>query len=310
MPFYPCYTPILDMQARKYFRQQALFADWPAPPNVRAVATTRDGSLWTESSPYGFNLGTRCGDDPATVADNRVFLREALALPAEPRWLHQVHGKNVVALDCPRPGPPPHAGEGGERAAQTDCTPLPLVGKGAGRAFPGPDPGVDGGIGAQEPDADAAVTRTPGVVLAILTADCLPVLFCAEDGSEIAAAHAGWRGLSAGVLENTLRAMHSRHEKVLAWLGPAIAAQSYEVGDEVRDAFLAHDSAASVAFTATRPGHWLCDLYELARQRLHAAGVTHVFGGDLDTFTDPRLHSYRRDGAKSGRMASLIWVAP
>lgn len=162
----------------------------------------------------------------------------------------------------------------------------------------------------EEPEADAAVTRSPGVVLAIQTADCLPVLLCADDGAEIAAAHAGWRGLAAGVLENTLGAMRSPRANIMAWLGPAIAAQSYEVGDEVRDAFLAHDPASASGFVATRPGHWTCDLYQLARQRLRAAGITRIHGGDFDTFTDLRLHSYRRDGAQSGRMASLIWVAP
>ena len=161
-----------------------------------------------------------------------------------------------------------------------------------------------------ELEADAAVTRTPGVVLTIKTADCLPVLFCADNGLEIAAAHAGWRGLSAGVLENTLAAMQAPRQNIMAWLGPAIAAQSYEVGDEVREAFLAHDPVAASAFTATRPGHGLCDLYGLARQRLHAAGVTRIFGGGYDTFTDPRLHSYRRDGAHSGRMVSLVWILP
>ena len=161
----------------------------------------------------------------------------------------------------------------------------------------------------EEPEADAAVTRSPGVVLAIQTADCLPVLLCADDGAEIAAAHAGWRGLAAGVLENTLGAMRSPRANIMAWLGPAIAAKSYEVGDEVRDAFLAHDPEAAAAFIATRPGHWTCDLYQLARQRLRAAGITRIHGGGFDTFTNPRLHSYRRDGARSGRMASLIWVA-
>jgi YfiH family protein len=158
-----------------------------------------------------------------------------------------------------------------------------------------------------EPEADAAVTRMPGVVLAIQTADCLPVVFAVDDGSEIAAAHAGWRGLSAGVLESTLGAMQSPRESILAWLGPAIAAPSYEVGDEVRDAFLARDPEAASAFQATQPGHWLCDLYALARQRLHAAGITRIYGGGADTFADPRLHSYRRDGEHSGRMASLVW---
>jgi len=104
--------------------------------------------------------------------------------------------------------------------------------------------------------------------------------------------------------------MQDQRENIIAWLGPAIAALSYEVGAEVREAFLARDGDAASAFTATRPGHWSCDLYELARQRLRAAGVTRIFGGDLDTFSNPRLHSYRRDGARSGRMASLLWVLP
>jgi len=238
-----------------------IIPDWPAPPGVRAVTSTRDAPVRGSQSPFGFNVGTRCGDDPEAVAQNRTFLRDTLSLPSEPRWLRQVHGTRVAV-----------------------------------------EPAKD------EPEADAAVARTPGTVLAIQTADCLPVLFCNGDGSEIGAAHAGWRGLSAGVLENTLAAMHAPREKVLAWLGPAIAAQSYEVGDEVRDTFLTHDSAAASAFTATRPGHWLCDLYALASQRLRAAGVTRICGGGFDTFTDSRLHSYRRDGARSGRMVSLIWI--
>ncbi len=235
-----------------------ILPDWPGPSNVRAVTTTREGPA---RAPYGFNVGTRSGDNPAAVAKNRNFLREVLWLPAEPSWLWQVHGTRVVV------GP------------------------------------VD-----DEPQADAAVTRSPGVVLAIQTADCLPVLLAAQDGCEIAAAHAGWRGLSAGVLENTLATMHTPPSQILAWLGPAIAAGSYEVGDEVRDAFLAGDPAATSAFVATRAGHWSCDLYELARQRLRNAGVSRIAGGGFDTFRDPRLHSYRRDGANSGRMVSLAWI--
>ncbi len=235
--------------------------DWPAPPGVRAVTTTREAPGRGSQSPFGFNVGTRGGDDPEAVAQSRVFLRDALLLPSDPRWLRQVHGTRVAV-----------------------------------------EPAKD------EPEADAAVTRASGTVLVIQTADCLPVLFCNDHGSEIGAAHAGWRGLSAGVLEDTLAAMHAPREKVLAWLGPAIAAESYEVGDEVRDAFLARDPVAASAFTATRPNHWQCDLYALARQCLRAAGVTRIFGGGFDTFTDPRLHSYRRDGANSGRMASLVWV--
>jgi polyphenol oxidase len=159
-----------------------------------------------------------------------------------------------------------------------------------------------------EPQADAAVSHLPGTVLAILTADCLPVLFCSADGSEIAAAHAGWRGLAAGVLEATLTQLRSPRDQLLAWLGPCIGAASYEVGDEVRDAFLARDANASTGFVATRPGHWLCDLASLARARLLAAGVQQIHGGGFDTHADQRFYSYRREGARSGRFASLIWI--
>lgn len=159
-----------------------------------------------------------------------------------------------------------------------------------------------------EPQADAAFTSIPGVVLAIQTADCLPILLCAEDGTQIAAIHAGWRGLAAGVIEACVRRLATPPARLLAWLGPAIGPASYEVGDEVREAFLGHDARAEAAFTPTRPGHWRCDLYMLARQRLAAVGVIRVFGGSFDTFADARFYSYRRDGARSGRMASLIYI--
>lgn len=165
---------------------------------------------------------------------------------------------------------------------------------------------AEGPAGADEPVADAAVARGPGQVLAILTADCLPVLFASVDGQTIGAAHAGWRGLAAGVLENTVKAMGA--EGIRAWMGPAIGGGSYEVGEEVREAFVAHDPGAAEAFQLTRPGHWLCDLYTLARRRLAAAGVAEVSGGGFDTLTDDRLYSYRRDGAQSGRFASLVWT--
>lgn len=160
----------------------------------------------------------------------------------------------------------------------------------------------------EEPEADAAVARGAGVVLAILTADCLPILFCADDGSAIGAAHAGWRGLAGGVIEATLARLGVPASRVLAWLGPAIAAPSYEVGEEVRAAFVDAQAAAAHAFAPTRLGHWRCDLYALARQRLAAAGIKHVHGGDFDTFTDARFYSYRRD-RETGRFASLIWFA-
>ncbi len=157
------------------------------------------------------------------------------------------------------------------------------------------------------PNADAATTRSPGVVLAVLTADCLPLLVCAADGSEIAAIHAGWRGLAGGVIERCIERLRAPREKLLVWLGPAIGAPSYEVGTEVRDAFVAQSEQNASAFVPTRPGHWHCDLYALARRRLAALGVVRVHGGGFDTFADARFYSYRRD-ARTGRFASLIWI--
>lgn len=166
------------------------------------------------------------------------------------------------------------------------------------------DPGMD------EPQADAAVTSHANYVLAVLTADCLPVALAAEDGSEVAVAHAGWRGLAAGVLEATVAAMRTRPPRILAWLGPAAGPQAYEIGTEVREAFLQRDPAARAAFVVTRPGHWRIDLYELARQRLQATGITaaRIHGGGLCTIADPtRFYSHRRD-QRTGRMATLAWI--
>ena len=158
--------------------------------------------------------------------------------------------------------------------------------------------------------ADAAVTNVPDMPLAILTADCLPVLFAAQDGSEVGAAHAGWPGLSAGVLESTLNAMHTPPSRLLAWIGPAAGPRRYEVGENVFAAFVGPDAESARYFAPTRPGHWLADLPGLARHRLAKAGVQRVFGGTECTISDPaRWYSYRRDGA-TGRMASLIWISP
>ena len=159
-----------------------------------------------------------------------------------------------------------------------------------------------------EPRADAAFAREPERVLAVLTADCLPVLVAAADGGEIAVAHAGWRGLASGVLEATIAALRTPPERLLAWLGPCIGAASYEVGAEVREAFIDLDAGVAAAFLPTRPGHWTCDLAALARRRLGASGLTRIFGGGFDTRSDPRFYSYRRDGVASGRFASLIWI--
>jgi polyphenol oxidase len=174
------------------------------------------------------------------------------------------------------------------------------------------DTNLPDSVATSEPEADAAITDAPGTVLAILTADCLPVVFAADDGSEVAAAHAGWRGLSAGVLEATVAAMHAPPARLLAWLGPAAGPQAYEIGGDVREAFLDLDARAEPAFVATRPGHWRIDLYALARMRLQRAGMAPdtIHGGGLCTISDPaRFYSHRRD-ARTGRMATLVWRAP
>ena len=236
-------------------------ADWPAPPGVRALTTTRHG-LGVSQAPFdAFNLGARCGDDPGAVVENRRQLEAALRLPSAPRWLRQVHGVDVAR-----------------------------------------EPGFN------EPEADASVTSTLGTVLAILTADCLPVVFAAKDGSEVGAAHAGWRGLADGMLEATVAAMQAPADRLVAWLGPAAGRQAYEVGIDVFEAFVSRDAGAATAFAPTRPGHWKVDLYALARRRLAAVGVTDVHGGDLCTISDPsRFFSHRRDG-RSGRIATLAWI--
>ena len=244
--------------------------DWPAPAHVHALVTTRHGGV--SAAPFdSFNLGDHVQDDPAAVAANRAALESALnviAPCAAPLWLRQVHGVTVVT--------PPL-----DPAARRHWV----------------------------PEADAAQTDHPGVPITVMTADCLPVFFTDLAGSRVAVAHAGWRGLCDGVLEKT-----AEHfvvpEQVLVWLGPAIGPASFEVGDEVRAAFMAHDPAASEAFTAVpgRPGHWLGDLYQLARQRLARIGVTAVSGGGRDTLREQdTFFSFRRDG-RTGRMASVIWL--
>jgi hypothetical protein len=158
-------------------------------------------------------------------------------------------------------------------------------------------------------EADAALTDTPGVVCAVLTADCLPVLFCNRAGTRVAVAHAGWRGLAGGVLEASVDALETPPEDLHVWLGPAIGPTAFEVGDEVREAFVAQHATADSAFVPSPAGRWLADLYTLARLRLAACGVRSIHGGGECTFTDTqRFYSYRRDG-DTGRLASLIWLS-
>jgi YfiH family protein len=167
---------------------------------------------------------------------------------------------------------------------------------------------VDAAKAVDRPEADAAVARSAGAVCAVQAADCLPVLLADDAGTVVGAAHAGWRGLAAGVIEATLDEMKVPGERLLAWLGPAIGPAHYEVGAEVRDAFLARDAGAAAAFVPNRPGHWLLDLYAVARQRLAARGVSRVYGGGLCTYSDAaRFPSWRRDRTRE-RIAAFVWL--
>ncbi|MDP1864579.1 MAG: peptidoglycan editing factor PgeF [Thiobacillus sp.] len=168
---------------------------------------------------------------------------------------------------------------------------------------------VDAGSG--ELTADASVTRQAGCVCAVLTADCLPVLFCDRAGRVVAAAHAGWRGLAQGVLETTVAAMQVPPGEVLAWMGAAIGPDAFEVGEDVRQAFIQQHPEAAAAFVphpSGVPGKWLADIYQLARNRLNRVGVQAIYGGGRCTFNETaQFYSYRREGV-TGRMASLIWL--
>jgi polyphenol oxidase len=265
--------------------------DWVAPAGVRAAFTLRTGGV--SGAPYdSLNVGTHVGDVSAAVAENRRRLRERLRLPGEPVWLQQVHGVGVVELGDERAQAPAGRAEAG--AKLTRLSPV-----GAEAELP-PASGFA--------SADAAVTRVPGRVCVIQVADCMPVLFAARDGSAVGAAHAGWRGLAGGVLEETVRALGVPAADLIAWLGPTIGQPNFEVGDEVRTAFVSHDPGAVLAFKPNARGRWQCDLYSLARRRLAAVGVRNISGGGWCTYADAaRFFSYRRDG-KCGRMAALIWM--
>lgn len=168
---------------------------------------------------------------------------------------------------------------------------------------------VDAALSRPGVTADASFSREPGAVCAVMTADCLPVFFCSDDGDEIALAHGGWRGLAAGVLESTVNAMRTPPARILAWLGPAIGPGHFEVGEEVRAAFEEKNPTATQAFRPSAGDRWLADIYALARQQLKKTGVKNISGGNECTFQDhERFYSYRRDGHRSGRMASLIWM--
>ncbi|WP_144143383.1 peptidoglycan editing factor PgeF [Paraburkholderia sp. BCC1884] len=261
---------------------------WNVSPRVRALVTTRNGGMseppfgrWQDGVdlPGGLNLGMKAGDEPAAVAANRARLLH-LAGVEEAAWLEQIHGAGIVRAD--------------DVLAQTQAGGTPTR-------------------------ADASVTDRPGTVCVVMVADCMPVLICDEAGRAVGAAHAGWRGLAAGIVEQTAQRVAQlagvKAGGLHAYLGPAIGPSAFEVGPDVRDAFMngvdgAQREATANAFMAHpgNPGKYLADLPALAHLRLQRLGVTHITGGDLCTVTQrDRFYSYRRD-RETGRMAALIWL--
>ncbi len=253
-----------------------LVPQWPAPAHVHAVCSTRTGG--TSGAPYDtLNLGDHVGDAPAQVGANRIIFAQAIG--AKPVFLSQVHGVDCVTLS-------PNTAQGSV--------------------------------------ADACISTQSGIACTIMVADCLPVLLTDLNGSVVGAAHAGWRSLAGvngrGVLEVILERFKALRPadtsalapKIIAWLGPCIGPQAFEVGPEVRAAFVMHDPAAAALFTPHTPGKWWADLQGLARLRLAALGVQAIFGNDgsadwCSVSQPSRLFSHRRDGV-SGRMAACIWL--
>ena len=274
-----------------------LVPDWPAPANIHAASTMRTGGV--SQGPYAsLNPAAHVSDDMGLVRQNRQIIREMLDLPSEPVWLEQIHSNRAVKAVNPL---------------------YSSLRKG------------DEGIRQQ---ADASYTNEAGIVCVVMTADCLPLLVCSADGAQVSAIHAGWRGLLAGVISNTVSAMHNldnsfplKQEPVLlnnhginsqylkneagkhllVWLGPAIGPDCFEVGTEVRNAFLEKSTEFNTAFKKQNNNKWLADIYQMARIELAALGITEVYGGTHCTFTEhARFYSYRRE-AQTGRMVTLIW---
>lgn len=221
-------------------------------------------------SPWNtLNLAYHVGDNPIAVQQNWQMLSALLRFPSTPQLLQQVHGTEVVDAS-------------------------------------------DNGAFLQ---ADGCYSDQPGLVCTVMTADCLPILICSRQGAEVAALHAGWRGLADGVVARGIARFNSSPEQLMAWLGPAISQAHFEVGEDVYKAFQKNESVwgsreeIESCFRTTKPGHWQCDLYALARLALNSLGVRRIFGGQFCTFSDADLfYSYRRDG-QTGRMASLIWIS-
>ncbi|MFT5691453.1 MAG: YfiH family protein [Oceanicoccus sp.] len=254
-------------------------ANWPAPPNIVALSTVRAGGY--SKHPFSaFNLAKHVGDSERFVDANRQKLLRSCEGLKSIQWLTQLHGENIVDLPFVESG-----------SVAMDSREIHV------------------------PEADASYTTAKSIACAVLTADCLPLLFCDDNGIEVAAVHAGWRGLAAGILEQTARRFSADEKHIMVWIGPAISQQNFEVGSEVKEAFM--DCAAESSprqiercfkKNATKPNHYFADLAQIARVRLGQIGIKKVYGGNVCNFErNQQFFSYRRDKV-TGRMATLIYI--
>jgi len=237
-----------------------LWANWPAPGNVHAGTSLRNGGI--SLSPFNdLNLGLHVGDDEKDVLNNRKILSQHLKLVSEPVWLEQTHSSNIISLDNHH----------------------------------------------KNISADSSYTTKQYNVCTIMTADCVPILFCNTAGSKVAAIHAGWRGICNGIIEKAVN-VYSNPDAVLAWIGPCISSNHYEVGKEVYERCIAHKTSLKGAFIQINENHWRCGLVNMVKIILKNSGIRMIYDCELCTYTmNELLYSYRREGV-TGRTASMIWM--
>ncbi len=248
-------------------------ANWPAPPNVRAYSTTRTGGF-SQGNYAGLNLGDHVGDSLESVTKNRNALKRSLNWNFSPVWLQQTHGTYCKYLSKNKVNQALNRG-----SSQVEAT----------------------------IKADASYTDETHQICAILTADCLPILLANQQGTWVAACHAGWRGLADGVLQNTIKSYQGHFSELIAWIGPAISQRNFEVGEDVLQCFVSKDSSMKVLFQENDNLRYQFDLIGAAKKMLAQFSIA-TYGGEYCTYAAPQsFYSYRRDG-QTGRIASLIWL--
>ena len=270
---------------------QVVKPDWKVPSHVKACTTTVHGGV-SKGVYKGLNLGDHVNDDLTLVSENRLIVKKELGLPNEPSWLTQVHGVEVVDANSSLKAESLMA-EGSQITAECSQT----VAEGSQLIADG-----------SQITADGSYTFSPGVVCAILTADCMPLFLSSKSGDRVALLHAGWRGLADGIIERGVDRLDCARDELVAWAGPCIGPDAFEIGDEVRQQLGGADSAYKRSSNSTGENvKWFANLYQLAGERLASIGVHQYSHSQVCTYTDERFYSYRRTG-QCGRMASFIWI--